>query len=154
VALASTTLVQPWEGRALLPYLDTIAKPPVWTVCDGDTNDVRPGVKETPAGCNTRLVVKMTTKYRPALERCIAGWKSKPLSWRAMMLSLSWNIGTSGACNSMAAKLGRAGQYEASCKAATVWNRAGGQVVIGLVRRREMGDATRIGEAELCVSGL
>jgi hypothetical protein len=26
--------------------------------------------------------------------------------------------------------------------------------VTGLVRRREMGDAQRLGEAELCVSGL
>jgi len=31
---------------------------------------------------------------------------------------------------------------------------AGGQMVNGLVKRREMGDAQRLGEAETCVSGL
>lgn len=39
-------------------------------------------------------------------------------------------------------------------EAATVFNRVGGRMVIGLVNRREMGDPSRIGEAELCVSGL
>ena len=57
-------------------------------------------------------------------------------------------------CGSNAARLGRAGRYHDSCLAATAWDKAGGQVLIGLVNRREMGDAKRIGEAELCVTGL
>jgi GH24 family phage-related lysozyme (muramidase) len=154
VALASTALVRPWEGRKLVAYLDKLAKPPVWTICDGDTTNVKPGMKETPEGCNKRLAVKMERDYRPALVRCIAGWDDKPLSWRGMMLSLSWNIGTGAACNSTAARLGSEGKYVDSCKAATAFNKAGGQVYIGLVNRREMGDATRLGEGEVCVSGL
>lgn len=154
VALASETLVQPWEGRSLTPYLDKLAKPPVWTVCDGDTANVTPGVAETPAGCTKRLVNRMEREFRPALVRCIPNWDGKPVSWRAMMLSLSWNIGTSATCRSSAAQLGRVGRYVESCQAATAWNKAGGRVVVGLVRRREMGDAQRIGEGELCVSGL
>ncbi len=154
VALASQTLVQPWEGRSLTAYLDRIAKPPVWTICDGDTNNVKPGMVETPQGCNKRLAGKMERVYRPALVKCVMGWDGKPISWRAMMISLAWNVGTGAACNSTAARLGRAGQYVASCNAATAFNKAGGRVIIGLVKRREMGDATRIGEAELCVSGV
>jgi len=153
-ALAIKTLVVPWEGDALKAYLDKIAKPPVWTICNGDTNNVKPGMVETPEGCNSRLVVKMGRDYRPALVKCIPSWDARPLSWRSMMISLSWNIGTGGACNSTAARLGKEGQYLASCNAATAFNRAGGRVIIGLVRRREMGDASRIGEGELCVSGL
>lgn len=47
-----------------------------------------------------------------------------------------------------------ADQYRKGCEAQTAWNKAGGQVVRGLVNRREMGDAQRLGEAELCVSGI
>lgn len=154
VALASTYLVQPWEGRALVAYLDKLAKPPVWTICDGDTTNVKPGMIETPEGCNKRLATKMEKNYRPPLVKCVDGWDRKPLSWRGMMISLAWNIGTGAACSSTAAKLGRLGQYRASCEAATAFNKAGGRVYIGLVNRREMGDKTRIGEAELCVTGL
>lgn len=153
-ALAVKTLVVPWEGDALKAYLDKIAKPPVWTICNGDTDNVKPGMVETQAGCNQRLAVKIVRDYRKPLTQCIANWSNKPLSWRAMMLSLSWNIGVRATCNSTAARLGREGKYQQSCIAATAFNKAGGRMVIGLVKRREMGDPSRIGEAELCVSGL
>lgn len=153
-ALAIQALVQPWEGRSLTAYLDKIAKPPRWTICDGDTDDVKPGMRETSDGCNKRLAVKLERDYRPRLVSCIAGWSSKPLSWRSMMISLSWNVGTGAACRSTAAAFGRAGRYLESCHAATAFNKAGRRIIIGLVRRREMGDAQRIGEGELCVTGL
>jgi len=154
VDLAIHTLIQPWEGRELHAYLDKIAKPPVWTICDGDTNNVKPGMIETPAGCNKRIAEKMMRVYYARVSQCIGNWKTAPIGWKAMMLSLSWNIGVVGTCNSTAARLGRLKQFEASCNAATAFNRAGGKVIIGIVRRRENGDASRIGEGELCVSGL
>jgi lysozyme len=92
--------------------------------------------------------------YRKPLTNCISGWDQKPLAWRAMMISLTWNIGTGAACRSTAARLGRAGQYLQSCNAATAFNKSGGRFIIGLAKRRENGDATRIGEGELCVSGV
>jgi lysozyme len=154
IVLATETLVQPWEGRELRAYLDTIPDPDVWTICDGDTQNVRPGMVETPAGCDRRLQQRMFGEFYPKLRSCIDGFEFKPLSWQAMMFSLSWNIGHGGACKSTAAELGRQGKYVESCQAATRFNRSGGQVIIGLVKRREMGDAKRIGEGELCVSGL
>ena len=160
VALAIKTAM-PWEGRQLVAYLDRIAKPPVMTICDGDTDDVRPGQVETPAGCDQRTAMKMEKRYRPELASCVAKWDDQPLSWRGMMLSLSWNIGTGGACNSTATRivndairLGKQPDYLASCNAATAFNKAGGRMIVGLAKRREMGDASRIGEGELCVSGL
>lgn len=153
VALAVTVLVKPWEGRSLTAYLDTIAQPPVWTICDGDTNGVRPGMVETPAGCDRRLATRIVRDYRSKLVACIPNWSAAPVSWRAMMDSLAWNIGAGAACRSTAARLGRAGRWLESCTAATAFNRAGGRMVVGLARRRGMGDATRIGEGELCVSG-
>jgi len=154
VVIAMDHLIQPWEGVELRAYLDRIAKPPVWTICAGDTNNVRAGMVETPAGCDKRLRTRLIADYYRPLTRCVAGFDGKPPSWGAMMISLSWNIGVSAACKSTAARLGREGKYLDSCHAATAFNRAGGKVVIGLVKRREMGDKTRIGEGELCVSGL
>ncbi|MCX5581309.1 lysozyme [Kaistia terrae] len=159
VALAATFLVKPWEGRHLRAYPDPATGGVPWTICDGDTKGVKPGLVETPAGCDKRLVTRMA-EFRAQLVRCIPGFDKKPLSWRAMMNSLSYNIGTGigatkgGSCNSTAARLGRAGDYLASCSAATAFNKANNRVFIGLVNRREMGDARRIGEGELCVSGL
>lgn len=154
IVLASETLVKPWEGRELRAYLDTIPNPDVWTICDGDTQNVTPGMVETPAGCDARLQRRMLREFYPRLAACVAGFEGKPLAWQAMMLSLSWNIGHGGACKSTAAALGRQGKYLESCQAATRFNRSGGKVIVGLVKRREMGDAGRIGEGELCVSGL
>lgn len=161
VVLASTYLVEPWESVALKAYLDRIAKPPVWTICAGDTKNVKPNMVETPKGCKKRLQTRMTKEFRPALVKCIPGFNKQPISWRSMMDSLAWNIGPDAACNSSAAgivnvavKKGKTPDYVASCKAATLYNKAGGRVIIGLVHRRENGDATRIGEGELCMSGL
>jgi len=154
VALAVTALVKPWEGRSLRAYLDTVAKPPVWTICDGDTKGVRPGMVETAAGCDRRLASRIVRDYRARLVACVPNWPAAPLSWRAMMTSLAWNIGVDAACRSTAARLGRAGRWLESCTAATAFNRAGGRMVVGLANRRGMGDATRIGEGELCASGL
>lgn len=154
VALAGDTLIKPWEGRELRAYYDRIARPPLWTICDGDTKNVRAGMVETPAGCDRRLQGRLSREFYPGLKACIADFETRPVAWQAMMVSLAWNVGAKAACDSSAARLGRAGQYQASCKAATAFNKAGGRMIIGLVKRREMGDATRIGEAELCVSGL
>ena len=154
VALAVGVLVKPWEGRSLTAYLDAIARPPVWTICDGDTTNVKPGTVETPAGCDKRLATKIARDYRAKLVTCIPNWTAAPLSWRAMMDSLAWNIGPGAACGSTAARLGRAAHWQESCVAATAFNRAGGRMVVGLARRRGMGDAGRIGEGELCTSGV
>jgi lysozyme len=153
VALAATYLVQPWEGRELHAYADPATGGKPYTICDGDAQGVTLGMVETPEGCTRRLIRRMT-EFRRQLVICVPAFGQRPLSWRAMMDSLAYNIGPGAACRSTAAKLGIAGHYLDSCNAATAFNKANGRIFIGLVRRREMGDATRIGEGELCVSGL
>jgi GH24 family phage-related lysozyme (muramidase) len=151
VALAVTALIQPWEGRSLVAYRDIVG---VLTICDGDTENVRPGLKVTPAECDRRTYTRVQRDYFIPLTKCILGFETRPVSWQAAMISLAYNVGVGAACRSTAAALGRQGRLRESCEAATAYNRAGGKVVPGLVKRREMGDAQRIGEAELCVSGL
>lgn len=160
-ALAVEYLTEDWEGLQFKAYLDRIPKPPVWTICYGDTDNVKPGMVETLAGCKKRLYVKIERDYRAKLVTCVAQWDRQPLSWRATAIDLSWNLGPAGVCNSsgvgivnQATKLGKKPDYRASCERFTLFNRSGGKVINGLVLRREMGDANRIGEAELCLSGI
>ncbi|KAB1086499.1 lysozyme [Neorhizobium galegae] len=154
-------IMQPWEGRHLVAYLDTLPTKPVYTICDGDTTDVRKGMVETPAGCDKRTAGKLERDYRPHLVKCVRNWDKAPLSWRGSMLTLAWNVGVGATCNSTAvrivndaARLRAEPNYRLSCEAATAFNKAGGVRLRGLVNRREMGDATRPGEAEVCVTGL
>lgn len=153
VALAATYLVSPWEGRELHAYPDPATGGVPWTICDGDTIGVKRGMVETPAGCDARLSRRMM-EFRKQLVVCVKHFERAPLSWRAMMNSLAYNIGTGAACRSTAARFGAAGRYAESCQAATAFNRAAGKVMIGLVKRRTDGDAQRIGELELCREGL
>lgn len=151
VELSSAYLVKPWEGTKLHSYQDVIG---VWTACTGETRGIKPGMTFTPAQCDRMLNDALLKHYLPGLQACIPGYSTKPLSWQASMLSLAYNVGVSRACTSTAARLAIQGDMRGSCLAATAYNRAGGRVWEGLVNRREMGDAQRIGEAELCVTGL
>lgn len=160
VALA-IRILQPWEGRSLKAYLDRHPKVPVWTICDGDTENVSPGMVTTHADCDARVARRMEREFRPQLAACIPQWDEKPLALRGSMLSLAWNIGTGaasrdkkgGVCNSTAARLARQGDYRAACEAATAFVKSGGKELPGLVARRGMGDAQRPGEGEVCASG-
>lgn len=156
IALATTALIQPWEGLVLSSHWDRYAK--IWDICNGETRidgkPVRPGMSFTAAECKAMLNKRVMQDYYLPLTRCIAGFDAKPKSWQAVAISTSYNLGVGTICNSTAAKLAREGRYRQSCEAFTRFNRAGGQVVEGLKRRREYGDAQRIGELELCLEGL
>jgi GH24 family phage-related lysozyme (muramidase) len=149
--LATTVLIQPWEGRRLVAYRDIVG---VLTICDGDTQHVRPGMRETPAGCDERTQRRVEQDFYKPLTRCIATFTAGPISWQAAMTSTAYNVGVSAICNSTAARRGREKRWADSCHALTAFIRAGGKIVQGLKNRREYGDATRIGELELCLEGL
>ncbi|TCR07280.1 lysozyme [Neorhizobium sp. JUb45] len=151
VTLAVDHLIKPWEGLHTRAYLDIVKVP---TICYGETKGVKLGQTKTVAQCEIMLITRVTDDYYQPLTKCIAGFTKMPVSVQASMISGAYNFGVGGMCGSSAARLARAGQYQAACEAQTAWNKAGGRVVNGLVKRREMGDAQRIGEAELCVSGL
>ncbi|SIP95752.1 lysozyme [Bosea sp. TND4EK4] len=156
VTLATTALIQPWEGLVTSSHWDRYAK--IWDICYGETRvdgkPVRPGMSFPPVECKAMLSRRVMADYYVPLTRCIAGFADKPKSWQAVAISTSYNVGVGAICKSTAAELGRQGRYRESCEAFTRFNRAGGQIVEGLKRRREDGDAQRIGERELCLEGL
>ncbi len=156
VILATDSLIKPWEGLALKSHWDPFAK--IYDICYGETRingkPVSPGMSFTKVQCDEILQKRVYSDYYVPLTKKIPGFTSFPVSVQASQTSGAYNFGVTGMVNSTAARLASAGRYREACEAQTAWNRAGGQVVTGLVRRREMGDAQRIGEAEICVSGL
>ncbi|KWV42144.1 glycoside hydrolase [Rhizobium altiplani] len=156
VVLAVDHLIKPWEGLVLKSHWDPYAK--IYDICYGETQingkPVTAGMSFSKAECDAMLSARVSRDYYEPLTKCIPDFAMKPVSLQASLTSGAYNFGTSAACRSTAANLARANQYRAACEAQTAFNKAGGKIVNGLVNRREMGDAQRIGEAELCVSGL
>jgi len=138
-----------WEGLRTEAYLDTLAAPPVWTVCYGETKGVKQGDSYTVAECNAMLAHEVV-EYQE-------GWHAylTPETLHARLTperdtaytSLAYNVGIAGAGKSTATRRLNAGKVAGGCEALTWWNRAGQRVVRGLVRRRA-------DEYALCMEGL
>lgn len=152
VGLVATYLAGPWEGKENLAYYDRLGK--VWTVCYGETLNVKKGDRFSDKECLEKLYRRLEKDYRQPLARCITNFDAAPLSLQASLLDAGYNVGVGAICKSTAAKRTMARDFRGACEAVTRFNRAGGRVIEGLKRRREYGDATRIGELELCLAGL
>lgn len=126
----------------LRAYADIVG---VWTICDGDTKGVRPGMIETEAGCKARLERQLVAHAAPVLK-CAPGLKGRDNQLVASV-SLSYNIGTAGFCRSTAARRFNAGDWRGGCEAFLMWDKAGGVRVRGLTLRRQR-------ERALCLRGL
>ncbi len=140
LALATTTVGQ-FEGLRTVAYRDIVGVP---TVCYGETRGVRMGQRYTKTECDAMLL-KGLDEFADRMERCI----TRPMGNDAYVafLSLGWNIGTGALCKSSAVRLYNAGERRAACRAFMLWNKAGGRVVPGLTRRREV-------ERDLCLKGI
>ncbi|ADH87371.1 glycoside hydrolase family 24 [Ancylobacter novellus DSM 506] len=152
VVLAAEHIIKGWEGLRLIAYRDIVG---VWTICYGETKGVRAGMRKTAAECEALLYERVYRDFYIPMSACAApAFVQAPVPVQAAMLGGGYNFGVGGWCGSTTARYIRAKLWRQACDAQTAWNRAGGKVVQGLVNRREMGDASRIGEGELCVTGL
>jgi lysozyme len=137
------------EGCELTAYLDQIANPPVWTIGYGDTKNVHSGMEITKQEAEERLVTRLANEFEPAVMEAIGHAPVTQAQFDAMV-SLAWNIGGgkfdnpdtpknegNGFRNSSVARHHKAGDYASAADAFRSWNRAGGKVIKGLVRRRE-----------------
>jgi lysozyme len=152
VVLAVEKAIIPWEGLVLKSHWDPFAK--IWDICHGETKGVGPGMARTKQECKDMLLRRVYSDFQQPILKCSPNLANAPVSVRASMISGAYNFGVGAWCRSTAKARVEGGQWRAACEAQTAFNRAGGQIVRGLVNRREMGDTQRIGEAELCVSGL
>lgn len=139
---ATLTIAEPvvarWEGMELQAYLDTIARPPIWTVCFGETEGVRPNEVRTEAQCRDGLR-RGLARYRADLHKYYTPEtkaKRLPPTRDAAFLSTAWNVGVHGLGKSTAVRRLNAGDILGACEAIGWWNKAGGRVIRGLVNRR------------------
>ena len=116
-------------------YLDLVGVP---TICFGHTKGVRLGDHMTDAQC-AALLRSEVLEYREGLHGYFsADTKAQrlPAARDAAYTSLAYNVGIRGAGRSTATRRLNAGNVAGGCQALTWWNKAGGRVVRGLVRRR------------------
>ena len=132
--------VAAFEGKSNDPYQDIVG---VWTVCYGET---RVDMKHyTTAQCQDMLATALGDYATGVLKRNPA-LKDHPYQLAAAT-SLAYNIGLANYGKSSAAKAFDRGRWADGCRRMTFWNRAGGKVVKGLVKRRQA-------EYNICMSDL
>lgn len=149
VGLATAAILAPfvstWESGGkprLVAYQDIVG---VWTICGGETQGVTRGMRETVAGCEARDEAALIRHAEPVLA-CTPGLRNRP-NQLAAAVSLAYNIGAAGYCRSTVARRFNARDWRGACEAFLMWNKAGGQVVRGLDRRRRA-------ERDLCLKEL
>ena len=130
-----------WEGMRKTPYRDIVN---VLTVCYGHTGkDIVSSKKYTAAECDGLLAKDMAVHFT-YVQKCIR--HPLPIPTLASLLVATINLGPSVVCGSTLQKHFNRGEIEQGCGQLLRWNRAGGQVVRGLVNRRK-------DEYELCMLG-
>lgn len=139
VALVGIALHEGYRGEA---YKDVVGVP---TIGYGETKGVKMGDKTTPDRALVQLL-SSANKHADAIRQCI----HVPLYQHEFdaYVSLAYNIGTGAFCGSTLVKKLNAGDYKGACAEIKRWNRAGGKVVKGLVKRREAEYQMCIGEGK------
>lgn len=142
-------LVGKWEGKTNRAFLDTIASPPRWTVCYGETRGVQRGDRYTDAECAEMLGEAILT-FRSGLHKAFTEMtRQRRLTPKrdAAYVSLAYNAGIYAISRSTAVRRLNAGDIAGGCEAIGWWNRSGGRVVRGLVNRRKE-------DVAYCMAGL
>ena len=142
LAALSVVTLKGFEGTELVAYRDVVGIP---TACTGETKGIRMGMRFTASQCDAMLLKRLTEDFAPAVERCARQPMGDDLY--AAHLSLAYNIGAGAYCKSSVVRLWNAGERRASCNAFMMWDKAGGRVIAGLVKRREA-------ERALCLKGV
>lgn len=121
------------EGYVGTAYHDVVG---VRTIGFGTTDGVKPGDKISVERALIRLGQNVGEK-ETAMRSCIGDVPLYQNEWDAYV-SLSYNIGTSGFCKSTLVKRLKQNppDYTAACTEILRWNRGGGRVLDGLVKRR------------------
>jgi lysozyme len=143
---ALTALLATWEGKSNDPYLDSVG---VRTVCYGETRvEMR---RYSDAECRVMLE-EGAAEFAEAVRKRNPDIANYPYQWAAHT-SLAYNIGIAAYNRSSVARLFGEGKHREACEFIGRFRMAGGKVLRGLVLRRQ-GDARRIGEVEVCLTGM
>ena len=124
-------LIKDFEGRRLNAYQDAVG---VWTIGYGHTQTAYPGQRITEAGA-TELLRYDVGRFERAVEQAV----QVPISDNqfAALVSFAFNVGSGALNSSTLLRRLNAGDTYGAANEFLRWNRAGGQELYGLTRRRE-----------------
>ena len=127
-ALVSIAAFEGYEGKA---YQDIVG---IWTIGFGSTGGVKQGQSIDPVSALQRKLTDVQ-KFEGAVKQCV----KVPLHQYEYdaYLSLAYNIGPGAFCNSTLVRKLNQQDYSGACKEILRWDKAGGQPVAGLTRRRQ-----------------
>jgi lysozyme len=129
-------LIKHFEGCKLTAYRDPVG---VWTIGYGLTTGALPGVS---VGAGMTIAQEQADDYLTQVltrfsEKILPGFTRKPTENQfGAFLSLAYNIGFGGFLKSTALRRFNAGDDQGAVEALQWFNKAGGKVLPGLVRRR------------------
>lgn len=131
---AMRDLIGGWEGLRLEAYQDVVG---VWTIGYGHTGpDVTYATpKITPEQADDLLEDDLG-KFERGVAMYLGDAKATQGQFDAMV-SLSYNVGLGNFRSSTVLREHKEGDFEHAADAFLLWNKAGGKVFEGLVRRRE-----------------
>jgi lysozyme len=129
-------LIQSFEGCRLDAYPDPGTGGDPWTIGWGSTGEnIRKGVRWTQEQADARFIADLNTKYGSAVDRLLGDTPTTQAQFDAMVC-LTYNIGIAAFTRSSVLRLHKAGDHVGAARAFLMWNKAGGQVMRGLTRRR------------------
>lgn len=130
-------LIALFEGFSAEPYKDIVG---IWTNGFGNTHSAQKPVTVPQA---LGQLEKNAREAETAVNRCI----TRPMTQNQYdsFVSLTFNIGSGAFCGSTLVRKFNAGHSFGACAEILRWNRAGGRVVSGLVKRRQK-------EYQLCIT--
>ncbi len=136
-------LIKQFEGCELTSYL---CPANVWTIGYGHTgSDVTRGLKITQEAADI-LLKRDLLKFEAAVDRAAGVAYQHQFD---AMVSLCYNIGPTAFAKSSVARLHKNGQYDSAAQAFLLWNKGGGKVLPGLVKRRNAERNLYLGEANV-----
>lgn len=131
---AGVRLVQEFEGCKLEAYPDPGTGGEPWTIGWGSTGpDIGPGTVWTQEEADARFLDDLT-KFGDGVDRLVR----VPLTDNqfAALVSFAYNVGLGALAGSTLLRKLNAGDYEGAADQFPRWNKGGGRVLPGLVRRR------------------
>lgn len=132
-AAIASTIVAKYEPGANVhkPYYDPYGK--VWTVCEGHTGKVDPAHLYSDAECAAFKAADIATA-QATVRRCLTMPMLPQIEGAA--IDGAYNVGPSIVCGSTLQKYAIANNWPAACAEFSRWDKAGGRMLPGLVRRR------------------
>jgi lysozyme len=139
---ACSSLVQQFEGCAKKrsdgsydAYPDPGSGGDPWTIGWGSTGpDIKKGVVWTQQQCDDRFA-KHLAEFAAKVSQALGGSATTQHQFDAMV-SFAYNVGVGNLSSSTLLKKHKAGDYAGAAAEFGRWNKAAGQVMAGLTRRR------------------